>query len=126
MRTLIKLLLILCIANSQATTITYGSYPDSDSNFYFSDGRGNSIAVGTTQNIPYIYNNYPSAIWVDGATDRLPANMVVYQYINGYPSYLCRVSQDGRWMYGQLIINEGCVLNDDDNTTFKSFQVLIR
>lgn len=128
MKTLFKIIIISCVANCQASSITYtyGSFPDRDTGFYYSDGRGNSISVGRTQNVPYIYNNYPSAVWVDATNDRMPANLIVYQYINGYPSYLCRVGINGQWRYGQFIANEGCVLENDENTSFSSFQVLIR
>lgn len=111
-----------CYAN---TTVIYGSYPQNTDGLYFSDGQGNSIYMGSTRMIPYIYNSYPSAIWVEAAPNRIPANLVVYQYINGFPVYLCRISLNGNWAYGQLIFNRGCVLQNYEDA-FASFQVLIR
>lgn len=124
MKYIITLILFFYFQSCYAVTVTYGSYPQNQG-FYFSDGQGNSIYMGSTQSIPYIYTNYPSAIWVDAATDRLPANLFVYQYINGYPSYLCRVSLNRNWAYGQLIFNKGCRLQNYTNF-FPSFQVLVR
>lgn len=111
--------------HAAAGTVTYGSFPAGENGFYFSDGNGNSVSVGSTRSIPYIYNNYPSAIWVDATMDRLPANMIIYQYINGYPSYLCRVAQNGQFYYGQLL-DKGCAMQDNEAEVYASFQVLIR
>jgi hypothetical protein len=125
MRTII-IIYLLCAASCYAQTVTFGSFPENDTQFYYSDGHGNSISFGTTRSVPYIYNNYPTGIWVDAATHRIPANLVVYQYINGYPGYLCRVGQSGKWFYGWLVINQGCVLQEDEKQVFSSFQVLVR
>lgn len=124
MKYIITIIILFIFQNTFAGTITYGSYPQQDSGFYFSDGQGNSVNVGSTRSVPYIYNNYPAAIWVDAATNRLPANMIIYQYINGYPSYLCRIFQNGNWYYGQLVDN-GCSMQDSESEIYTSFQVLI-
>ncbi len=125
MKYIVTIILLFYLPSCYAVTVTYGSYPQNSNGMYFSDGHGNSIYMGSTQSIPYIYNNYPSAIWVDAATNRLPANLIIYQYINGFPSYLCRILLNGNWAYGQLIINQGCMLQNYDRV-FSSFQVLVR
>jgi hypothetical protein len=109
-----------------ALSYTISAYPQNSSGFSYSDGRGNSISVGTYTSTPFITNDYPSAVWVDAAVDRIPVNMIVFQYINGSPAFYCRVEINRQWFYGSFITGDGCYVNNNWNTAFDTFQVLVR
>jgi hypothetical protein len=125
-----SLLLFLCCAlNSNAsyvTTTTVNSFPYQSSGFSYSDGSGNSISVNQTQAVPIIVNQYPNAVWVTNHASRIPANAIIYQYINGYPVFFCRVRDGADIYYGQLVVNEGCYLDDYDGPPTDNYDVLVR
>jgi len=107
-------------------TQTIQSVPYTDSGFYYSDGRGNSISYSETRNVPVIINRYPNGVWVYYGHDFLPGNAVIQQYINGRAAYFCRVHQGSRVMYGTLIPGEGCYTHSLHSKPSLSFQILLR
>lgn len=115
----------LSLASYVSYTNTLESLPVDQSGFYYSDGRGNSISIQRTQNVPVFVNNYPNAIWVPMSNGELPPNAIIMQYVNGFPVYFCKVQMNNQFAYGQLYPGEGCVLSDD-NHQYQSYYVLIR
>jgi len=112
-------------SNQTTTSTFYGSVP-SFSGFSYSDGQGNSIRVGQIQYIPIQSIQGVNGIWVWANGGKVPANAIVLQYENGFPVYYCRVPQGNQMYYGQLIPNQGCVISNQINNQFSSYQTLVR
>lgn len=131
-KSFIFIISFLFFTNSLASYVIYhdgrqsiGSVPFS-SGFYFSGGGG-SMSVTETHYVPVIYNQYPDAVWVPAAQGRLPVNAIIYQYINGRPVFYCRIQDDYRIEYGQLVPDEGCFLfSEPQGEPYTSYQVLVR
>lgn len=118
--------------NSYASYVTYtnsyivGSVPVDNNSFYYSDGRGNSISIRQSTNIPVIISQYNTGNWIQMNHNRLPAQAIVIQYINGYPVYACRIFYQNRILYGSMIPNQGCFIPNLSAQAFSSYQLLVR
>lgn len=108
------------------TTRTIESVPYTDSGFYYSDGRGNSISYTKTRSVPVVVTRYPTGVWAYYGHEYLPPNAVIQQYVNGRAVYVCRVLQGNRTMYGSLVPNEGCYIHGRHSQPYISFQILLR
>lgn len=106
------------------TTLT--SQPGVTSGFSYSDGVGNSISANQTRYLPVIVQQYPNAYWVYMTGGNIPANAIVVQYINGYPSYSCRVQTNDGIFYGMVVLNRGCAVSEYPQVIFSSYSVLTR
>lgn len=114
------------VIREAAVSYSIGSVPVQNSGFYYSDSYGNSIGVSQTSNVPVLINQYPNAVWVSMTNGQVPSNAIVSQYINGYPLYFCRVQNYNRFIYGQLVPNQGCYISNQQTQPFRSYQILVR
>ena len=120
-------------ANGPSTNVVNspGSQAGNQPAMSYSDSAGNYLSSGTIQSYPYIQaypyiiNQYPSAIWVPMTKGRVAYTAIVMQYVNGHPVYYCRVATSGGLVYGQLVPNEGCYLDDEEEAVME-YEVLIR
>lgn len=110
----------------QPQQTVFTSQPETVSGFSYSDGFGNSISVNQKQYMPVIVQQYPNALWVYMTNGRIPPNAIVVQYINGYPSYSCRVQTNDGIFYGLIVFNEGCAVPEYPQTIFSTYGVLSR
>jgi hypothetical protein len=134
----IFLLFLTINQNSYASYVNYNSsdssysnsfesIPYTNSGFYYSDPRGNSMSITETRSYPVIVNQYPNANWVwINNNGNIPGNALVLQYINGNPVFYCRVQNGNALYYGRLVPNQGCYLTNNPNQAFNTYQVLIR
>lgn len=121
-------ILVILITSSHANTVsrTITSVPVESSGFTYSDGNGNYISVGETRQIPVVVQQYPNAVWVKMSNGRIPPNAVVVQYTNGYPNYYCRIQTGDGILYGRVIFNQGCMVDEYPQVLFSDYDVLSR
>lgn len=125
---IIIIILAILAASAHAYTVsrTITSVPGIFSGFTYSDGSGNSISVGETRHIPVVVQQYPNAVWVNMSNGRIPPNAIIVQYTNGYPNYYCRVRTGDGIFYGQVILNQGCVVDEYPQVVFSNYDALSR
>jgi len=93
--------------------------------FEYSNSSG-SMSIRKTQYVPIVTNNYSQGYWAGIRGNIIPGNAIVLEYINGNPTYYCRVQIDNDMQYGRLIPDEGCFLFSDSSVHYDSYQILVR
>lgn len=108
------------IVKPNQTTISTGN-----NNFYYSDGRGNSMSYTEKTYIPVIVTQYANSQWTWMNNGKVPINAVVLRYVNGFPTYYCRVQMANQLYYGELIPYKGCVVKTSSGiSAFNLYQAL--
>lgn len=103
-----------------------GSVPYTTNSFEYSNG-GNSVGFSERHYVPIIINNATTqGYWVWLNNSNVPSNAIVFEYINGYPTYYCRAQNGNQMEYGRLVPNEGCFLSSDPSVRYNVYQTLVR
>lgn len=114
--------------NNTAITNSIGSIPYDSSGFSYTGPGGDSVSYREIRYTPILYNQYPNAVWVEvHNNNNLPANAIIYQYVNGRAVFYCKVFNGNQIEYGWLVPNEGCFLfSYPQDKPYSSYQILVR
>jgi hypothetical protein len=86
----------------------------------------NYQTIYNNTNTPSISFSHPKGEWTETSNGAVPQYAIVYQDTEQYRIYYCRVEYDERMIYGFLIENDGCYINDKNGNKlrFNEYEVL--
>lgn len=111
----------------QTTTYSIDATTYSDDSYYQvtpSNAVFNDPNIEYSSAVPFV-NPPPGGRWEPFGTD-IPGNAVEFRTNNGKTTYYCRAYYRGQMMFGELIPDEGCIIQDSGaNFRVLDFQVLV-